>query len=75
MRYATCTEFIGTLEKRAIQDAPAEALTETLTLGIEPLKPDPVRRSWVLAAAATVLPVVALAFYFFRRLALTATGR
>ncbi len=60
LRYATCIEFISTLEK-AIQDAPAEALTETLTLGIEPVKPG---KKWPFVAAAIVLPVVAMVFYF-----------
>jgi serine/threonine protein kinase len=63
LRYATCTEFIKTLEK-AIQDAPAEVLTETVTLGIEPVKPGATPRRWPLVAAAAVLPVVATALYF-----------
>lgn len=71
LRYATCAEFIGSLEK-AIEDAPEknisapgpEALTETLTLGIEPPRRSKAARKWGLVAAAVVLPVVAAAFYF-----------
>ena len=65
-RYATCAEFAGAIEK-AIQDAPPpapEALTETLTLVTEPLKPRTAPRRWPFVTAAISLPVVAMVFYF-----------